>query len=197
MSRSEVSSSQGGVIAELEAVLESTDCVVEENGASIFALEVDTDLAVVNLQELDADLAPLIDWGLLVVLLDFLVLVIFQLIAQCGHIDLSLDIIGDLELFVRNFECLLLGFQVVGDLGHDLSHIKFGVEVDMLVVLLSELLDSSGLDIWLFLEVSWHIVSIKEDVPGLLSTSSPSLIDIILHVGLTFLVLSSPCSVDI
>lgn len=66
----------------------------------------------------------------------------------------------------------------------------------MLVVLLSELLHSSGLDIWLFLELGWHVVSIKVDVSGLLSASSPSLIDISLHVGLSLLILSSPCSVD-
>ena len=69
---------QGGVVAQDKTFLELADSIIEGNSASILALEVNTDLVIIDLQELDSDFASLKDWLLLLLLLTIFIIVIID-----------------------------------------------------------------------------------------------------------------------
>jgi len=90
-------------------------------GASSLALEVHTDLSIIDLEESDGQPTSFIDWIFLFRLLIISVIVIRN---RSSGIDLSLGLKCDLEGLLRYLEVLLLCGKIVGNLSHKFSGVE-------------------------------------------------------------------------
>lgn len=94
---------ESGVVTQDEASLELFNCIIEGDGASILAREVNTDLVVIDLQKFDRNLASLIDWVFLFLFFTILVFIINDL----RSVDPTLSIIRYLKLLFRDLKLVI------------------------------------------------------------------------------------------
>ena len=94
---------EGGVVTQDEASLELFDCIIEGDGASILAREVNTDLVVIDLQKFDCNFASLIDWVFLFLFFTIFVIIINDL----RSVDSTLGFIRYFKLLVRDLKLVI------------------------------------------------------------------------------------------